>query len=109
MKNLTKQIMILIFSLIAFSASAWEVTGKVIRIEPTWVPDYVLFQLDTGLGGCTQTTWINYTGIGSGQTEPKSNVKAVYIILLASLYTGKQITAYGSTLCSSTNIQPSNQ
>lgn len=98
-----------VLTAISLTASAWEVTGKVIRIEPTWVPDYVLFQLDTGLGGCTATTWLNYTGTGSGQTEPKKNVQAIYALLLVSLHTGKQIVAYGTTLCSATNIQPLNR
>lgn len=99
----------LILSLTVPSASAWETTGKVVRIEPTWVPDYVLFQLDTGIGGCTATTWINYTGTGSGQSDPKKNVQTIHAILFASLYTGKQIAVYGTTLCSATNVQPMNR
>lgn len=96
-------------SLCISPAQAWELTGKVNRIEPTWIPEYVLFQLDTGIGGCTQATWIKYTGTDSGQTEPKKNVPAIALILLASLITRNDIAVYGTTPCFATNIQPMNQ
>lgn len=100
----------LVASLVFFSsvASAWEVTAKVIRIEATWVPDYVLFQLDSGMSNCNGYGWLQYTGSGAGQTDSKKNVQAAYAALLTALQTGKKVYVNVSN-CAVINIQPTNQ
>jgi hypothetical protein len=87
---------------------AWQVTAKVTAIEATWVPDYVLFQLDAGMSNCTSATWLNYTGIGGGQTVPRDSVKAIYAALLMAEAAGKKILVVGND-CSIINVQPTNQ
>ncbi len=88
---------------------AWEVLGKVVRIKASWVPDYVLLQVDTAFSGCPASTWIKYVGDGVGQTDPKKNIQAAYAALLGALYTGKKVAVYGVSTCVAINLQPTNQ
>lgn len=94
-------------SLSASLAFAWQVTAKVTAIEATWVPDYVLFQLDAGMSNCAGT-WLNYTGVGAGQTVAKDSVKAIYAALLMAAGTGKKVLVVGNG-CNIINVQPTNQ
>lgn len=89
-------------------ALAWQVTAKVTAIEATWVPDYVLFQLDTGMSNCTASTWLNYTGTSAGQTVAKDSVKAAYALVLLAIQSGKKVLVVGSD-CSIINVQATNQ
>lgn len=94
-------------SLLASLVFAWQVTAKVTAIEATWVPDYVLFQLDTGMSNCAGT-WLNYTGTGAGQTVAKDSVKAAYVLVLSAIQSGKKVLVVGSD-CSIINVQATNQ
>lgn len=94
-------------SLSASLSFAWQVTAKVTAIEATWVPDYVLFQLDTGMSNCAGT-WLNYTGVGAGQTVAKDSVKAAYALVLSAIQSGKKVLVVGNG-CNIINVQVTNQ
>ncbi len=100
-------IMAITLSFLVPLSHAWQVTAKVTAIEATWVPDYVLFQLDAGMSNCAGT-WLSYTGTLAGQTVPKDNVKAIYANLLMAVASSKKILVVGSD-CSIINVQATNQ
>lgn len=42
-------------------AQAWEKTGVVQKIEPTYMPDKVLFTLNVDIEGCQAGNWYTFT------------------------------------------------
>lgn len=73
----------------------WEVTGKIVRIEPTYA-DHLNIRIDKDAGACSKNAWIFFYGHGASSEEKKESVKAVYSGLLASMYSGKNVVFYGA-------------
>jgi hypothetical protein len=93
----------------SFQAQAWDVTAKVITIEPSYMPDVVLFKLDAAADTCTAGNWLYYYGTAYNTTDSKKNVQAIYIGLLTTLDSGKRLEVHGDTNCVAINIHPTNQ
>lgn len=79
MKTITRLVSIVAcivsFLAVSFSAqAAWDVTAKVITIEPSYMPDMVLFKLDATAGTCTAGSWIYYYGTNYNPSDPKKNL-----------------------------------
>lgn len=90
-------------------ASAQSVTAKVVNIEPSYMPDMVLFKLDAAFGSCTAGSWIYYYGTAGGSTEPKKNVQAIYAGLLGTMLAKTKVEVSGPTNCVASFIHPTNQ
>lgn len=78
------------------SASALEaVVGNVILLEPTYMPDRVMFILSAGTSSCPAGQYLYWQGSAE-------NNKAVYATLLTAISTGKQVRFHvddGDTTC----------
>lgn len=80
------------------SASAWALentVAHVVRLEGTFMPSYIKFQLDGGTSTCGPYTWLTWQ-------KDADNNKAIYATLLAALSSGKRIELYlnnGDTSC----------
>ena len=79
----------------AFAQYDWDVVGKVVRVEPSFVPDHLNLRIDATAGSCTAGSWLSYTGNGSTEQDRKDSVKAAYAAFLVSLLTGTSIEVYG--------------
>lgn len=93
-------------------ASAQSVTAKVVNIEPSYMPDQVLFKLDAAFGACAAGSWVYYYGTAyypNPVTDVKKNVQAVYAGLLATMLAGKKVEVSGPATCIALNIHPTNQ
>jgi hypothetical protein len=81
-----KSILTLFLMLMASRAMAIIVIeGKVTVLEPTYLPGFISFQMDSGTGACPTGTWLRW------QNPDPQNNKAVYSTLLVALATGKKI------------------
>ena len=99
-------------SIITGLASAQSVIAKVVNIEPSYMPDMVLFKLDAAFGACAAGSWVYYYGTAYSPnpvTDVKKNVQAVYAGLLATMVAGKKVEVSGSATCIALNIHPTNQ
>lgn len=91
-------------------AQAWDVSAKVTTIEPSYMPDQILFRIDTVAGTCPAGTWIYYYGTNYKEvTNSKKNVQAIYAGLLAAVISGKNVEVHGNDECIAINIHISNQ
>lgn len=98
-----------IFTLASYTAQAWDVTAKVITIEPSYIPDMVLFKIDAAAGTCPAENWIYYYGTAYTPTEQKRNMQSMYAGLLTSTVSGKRMEVHGDVHCTAINIHPTNQ
>jgi hypothetical protein len=98
-------------SFLGFSlpAQAWDVTAKVVTIEPSYMPDQILFKLDAVAGTCPAFNWMYYTGTAYASSDATKNVQAIYAGLLTALSSGKRLEVHGDTNCVAINIHPTNQ
>lgn len=87
----------------------WDAVAKVITIEPSYMPDQVLFKLDAVAGTCPAGNWMYYTGTAYTSSDATRNVQAIYAGLLYALGTGERIEVHGNVNCIATNIHPTNQ
>ncbi len=84
---------------IAFGTSAHaleETTGKVSRLESTYLPGTVAFWMDSGTASCKAGTMLFWS------KADLSNNKATYATLMLALATGKRVNIYindGDTKC----------
>lgn len=109
MKHIITLIAVLsFFSVPSVSYADWQVTGKVVAVEATWVPEKVLFQIDNGMGNCIQWPWFFYQANLGGQIDQPGAVRAAYDGLVAALYTGKKVKVVGNG-CDIVNVQFTNQ
>lgn len=111
MKNLYRTIVILMALMFASGqAFAWDVTAKVTLIEPSYMPNMVLFRLDASSSTCPAGSWVYYYGTAyvapNGVTDPLKNVQAIYAGLLTSLSSGKKVEVHGDTGCVAINVHP---
>lgn len=105
-------ILLYMVSFIAFPFpvyAEWDATAKVITIEPSYMPDQILFKLDAAAGTCPAGNWMYYTGITYNPSDATKNVQAAYIGLLYALGSGKRVEVHGNVNCTATNIHPTNQ
>ncbi len=59
--------------------------GKVLTVEPTYLPDMMYFVMDTGNATCPAGTWLKW------QKADQGNNKAVYATLMSALISDKQV------------------
>ncbi len=107
--TLVRMILAVSLSIITSLASAQSVTAKVVNIEPSYMPDMVLFKLDAAFGSCAAGSWVYYYGTAGGSTDPKKNVQAIYAGLLGTMLSGKKVEVSGPTNCVAGFIHPTNQ
>lgn len=83
----------------AIAFTDWSVTkAHVTLIEGTYVPGIVNFTIDVPAGPCAAGAFLQYNGQGS---DPASNVKAVYALLLTAKISGQTVNLYGSNTLTS--------
>ena len=90
-------------------ASAQSVTAKVVNIEPSYMPDMVLFKLDAAYGSCAAGSWVYYYGTAGGSIDPKKAVQAVHAGLLATMLAKTKVEVSGPTNCVASFIHMTNQ
>lgn len=90
--------------------AGYDVTAKVVNIEPSYTPDMVLFKLDAAIGTCGAGQWVYYYGTYYSPTDAKKNVQAVYTALLYALASGKKVEVHSEAAgCVVVNVHPTNQ
>ena len=70
--------------------------GKVVTLQPTYMPGIVSFMMDSGNATCPAGSWLQW------KNADQSNNKAVYATLLAAFTAAKSIRLYindGDTTC----------
>lgn len=70
--------------------------GRVTRLEATYMPDAITFQIDQGGGNCPAGTWLRWNSQGSDEAEKIANGQAVYAMLLTAEASGRPVTLYGN-------------
>ncbi|OWQ86815.1 hypothetical protein CDN99_19045 [Roseateles aquatilis] len=74
----------------------WSVVGaRVTSMEVTYMPDRILFAIESNVGSCGAGTWLTYEGSQGDTAMRHANVKAVYAALVAAKVGGTTIRAYG--------------
>ena len=75
----------LCFSLQALALE--NTVARVVRLEGTFMPSFIKFQLDGGTSTCGAYSWLTWQKDGD-------NNKAVYATLLAALVSNKRVELY---------------
>ncbi|TWB48959.1 hypothetical protein [Nitrospirillum viridazoti] len=85
--------------LISPAALAFDIQGqaKVVMVEPSYMPGYVTFQIDTDIGPCKANTWLYWYAKGPDQTSQNANVAAAYSTFLTAASTGMTVILYGNS------------
>ena len=77
-------------------AAALEVAvGRVVAVEPTFMPGFIKFYMDVGTPSCPANSWYTWQ-------KSDENNKAVYATLLAAIATKQKIRLHfndGDTSC----------
>ena len=74
----------------------WEIaSGHVIRLEATYMPDAITFQVDQDAGNCPAGVFLRWNSQGPDEAEKIANGQAVYAMLLTSEASGHPVTLYG--------------
>jgi hypothetical protein len=71
------------------SSTAWsyeQALAHVTMVQSSYMPNVVVFRVDTGTASCPAGTWLL-----SGSTATTDNNKAAYSLLLAAINTGYMI------------------
>jgi len=84
----------------------WNVpTAHVTRLEATYMPNTIAFQIDQAAGSsCPAGTMLNYGAQGADQPTRIANAQAVYSALLTALAAGRSVTLYGNVNCTVTFV-----
>lgn len=77
------------------SAYDWEVQGKVIMVEITYMPDYIAFQINVPAGSCGNGVLI-WPAKGATAEAKSDNVQAALSVLLTAKATNSNIRIYGN-------------
>lgn len=110
MKTLSRFVcLVLIFGFSSVALAAWDATAKVVNIEPSYMPEKILFKLDVAAGDCAAGEWIWYHGNNYNQVDSYENVKSVYAGILAASITGKRVEVHGNDHCVAVNVHTMNQ
>ena len=85
-------------SLAAPSAFAydWSVTGHVTMIEPSYMPNQLIFMIDAPGGSCAAGAMLSWNIRGSDQASQIANVNSVYSALVTALAAGRTVTIFGN-------------
>jgi hypothetical protein len=82
--------------LISAPANAYDTSffGKVTYIEPTYVPDGIIFHLDAGGGSCAAGSNLTWTVRGSTEASRIANAQAILSVLMTAKMSGSSIDVY---------------
>lgn len=93
---MTRFFALLLLSIISTNTQALEsFSGKIVRIEATYMPNNIQFTLDSGNSSCPAGKTIVW------QKEPENN-KVIYATVMAALISGTKVLVYinnGDTSC----------
>ena len=94
---INKKLMIILVTLLFSlpSHAVENIIGKITALEPTYMPGYISFQMDTGNSTCPAGRWFVWN-------KGQDNNKVVYATLMAALVSGKKINFIindGDTTC----------
>lgn len=94
-----KKITLLVCFLLTFAQPAVYAHDKngwvnIARIETTYFPNNIKFQLTAPLGSCQSSNWISYIPKGNTTEEKHLNAQATLSILTAALLSNKKIHLY---------------
>jgi len=86
-------------------ASDWTIEANVQTLEPSYVPNLVVFAVNATGGSCAAGNWLSWGAVGPDYASRAQNVQAVMATLLTALATGKKVRLYGrNTDCSIEHI-----
>lgn len=80
---------------VASYADDWDVIAHVTQVEPSYVPNNLVFAIDKNAGSCAVGPWLFFNGVSASNNLPE-NVKAMYVGLLAAMMSGNAIEVYGN-------------
>jgi hypothetical protein len=72
-----------------------QIDGTITVVEPTYMPSYIQFQMNTGSTICPANTWLKWQ-------KDTDNNKAVYSALIAAVTAGRMISLFindGDSTC----------
>ncbi len=89
----------------AAQASDWNVSAKLVMVEPTWVPGTITFAIDTAAGSCAAGSLLQYLPHGANDSEKQANMQAVFATLLTAQARNASLALYGNNSgCVVTNL-----
>ena len=74
----------------------WSVSGRVTVLEPSYMPGWISFQIDTSVGSCPAGAWLTWNAQGADQASKIANSQAVYATLLTAKASGRSVTLFGA-------------
>jgi hypothetical protein len=77
-------------------AGDWSTEARPIAIEPTYVPDRIMFAIDTSIGACPAGTFFTWIAKGGTEAAKIANIQAVLAVLMNAKATSRQIRLYGN-------------
>lgn len=72
-------------------------TGKVTMIEPTYMPDGVIFRLDYGAGACSAGSSLTWTVRGTTEAAKIANSQAILSALITAQASGRTVGVFVNT------------
>ncbi len=78
---------------VSFSA-AFHVFAHVTEIEPSYIPNNLVFAIDQASGACPAGPWLFFSGNAASNNLPE-NIKAVYAEVTTALVTGDLVEVSG--------------
>lgn len=75
-------------------ATAFDVFAHVTEIEPSYVPNNLVFAVDQPAGACPSGPWLFFNGNPASNNLPE-NIKAVYAEVTTALATGNLVEVSG--------------
>ena len=78
------------------NAFDWSVSGHVTMVEPTYMPTYVTFSIDTAAGACPAGSILIWSALGSDEPKQIANAQAILATITTALATGKTVSLYGT-------------
>lgn len=83
----------------------WNVTTKIVMVEPSYMPDQIVFTLNIAGGTCAAGSFVSYQPHGSTSEEKQANINAVLATLLTAQARNSYVSIFGNnTGCVVTNL-----
>lgn len=77
------------------SAFDWNVTTSVNVVEPSYMPDRVVFSVSSSVGSCPVGSWLTWQSKGPTDAAKAANAQAVLSVLMTAMLAHRQVRIYG--------------
>ena len=77
------------------AAHDWGVTGQVTMIEPTYIPNHIVFKTDVAAGSCPAGALLTWFAQGADVASKVANTQAILAVLLTAKSTGAKVMLFG--------------